>query len=105
MVADSVSNLEADGRASSATVSPWPDKLDMKDDMLEPGKLLMWRAALVAALRSRKLWTAIEEQPPSVEAVSAASPGVDQNDIVMAVQAALKSVDTIFASAAKRTTC
>ena len=66
MVAESRSELTG-VRTSSATVSKWPDKFDLINDILEPGKSATYRSALVSALRTRNLYSSIEERAPTVD--------------------------------------
>ena len=72
MVAESRSDYSG-YRTSSATVSKWPDKFDLINDILEPGKSATFRSSLVSALRTRNLYSSIEERAPTADEFVAAA--------------------------------
>ena len=50
----------------SSLTSDWPESIDTKNDLLIPGKVDKWKAGLIAALKTRDLWTTLTELPPTI---------------------------------------
>ena len=50
----------------ASLTSNWPESIDTKSDLLIPGKVDKWKAGLIAALKTRDLWTTLTELPPTI---------------------------------------
>lgn len=72
-------------RIQNALVTEWPKPFDIKSDIFQPGKASTFRRQLNAALATRGLLQAIEEQPITYQDVANANPNAAGADIIAAV--------------------
>ena len=82
MVADLSLDTPYQSRKIVASMtSAWPDSIDTKLDLLVPGKVDKWKAGLIAALKTRELWTTLTKQAPTMASLQEDNPEIDTEDI------------------------
>ena len=75
-------------KLSSVLVTEWPKPFDIKHDIFIPNKATTFRRQLRAALETRGLLAALEEQPLTMLDVQGANPHASTAEIMAAVDKA-----------------
>ena len=74
------SGMGSDRKVNSALVTAWPEPFDIEHDILKEDKATRFQTTLKSALRTRKLYDALQQRPPTMHAVMSANPGIGIND-------------------------
>ena len=75
MAADSTVLLHNSAKIQSALVAPWPNAIDIYNDITKQGLATTFQTKLVSAMRTRGLLEVIEMRPPSLKDLLEANPG------------------------------
>ena len=62
------SGVGSDRKVNSALVTAWPEAFDIEADILKEDKATRFQTALRSALRTRKLFNALQCRPPTLSA-------------------------------------
>ena len=81
-----VSDQTRSTRLDSQLVAPWPQAIDIENDIFMPGTVATFKSQLMRALISRNLYSVISEKAPTMLDIASDNPDASPNEVLIAFE-------------------